>query len=269
MRLRQLEQLTALEEVLDAGTVRHLEALGVDEGWRCLEAGAGGGSIARWLSERVGRDGHVLAIDLDTRFAEGALLHQRNSAVVQCDLLQADLPEAVFDLVHARCVLAWLPRPSHAIARLVDSLRPDGWLVAEEMDFISMADNSRLEAALSARLTHMIGAFKSVLERGRLFDATFGRRLPAELEAAGLARVRAEGRVGIWRGGGAGGRLWRSTLDQYREVLTNSGLVNQEDIDSVIGLCDEPCLQLMSPVTMAAWGRRPSLPGRKDAVNHV
>ena len=28
-RARQLERLTALEELLDAGTVRHLEALGV------------------------------------------------------------------------------------------------------------------------------------------------------------------------------------------------------------------------------------------------
>jgi tRNA A58 N-methylase Trm61 len=45
-----------------------LESLGVADGWRCLEVGAGGGSIAEWLCRRVGRKGAVLATDLDTRF---------------------------------------------------------------------------------------------------------------------------------------------------------------------------------------------------------
>ena len=33
-----------------------------------LEIGAGGGSIARWLAERVGPTGSVLATDIDPRF---------------------------------------------------------------------------------------------------------------------------------------------------------------------------------------------------------
>ncbi|MGH8999638.1 MAG: hypothetical protein ACRDY7_09630 [Acidimicrobiia bacterium] len=41
----------------DSSTVRHLEALGVGAGWRCLEVGGGGGSVGRWLGERVGSDG--------------------------------------------------------------------------------------------------------------------------------------------------------------------------------------------------------------------
>jgi hypothetical protein len=37
----------------------------VGPGWRCLEVGSGGGSIAAWLCDRVGPDGSVLATDLD------------------------------------------------------------------------------------------------------------------------------------------------------------------------------------------------------------
>ena len=45
-------------------------ARGVGPGWRCLEVGAGAGSIAGWLADRVGPSGQVIATDLDTRFLE-------------------------------------------------------------------------------------------------------------------------------------------------------------------------------------------------------
>ena len=70
-------------------------------------------------------------------------------------------------------------------------------------------------------------------------------------------RVHAEGRVGVWPGGSAGARLWRLTLEWLREPMANSGVASLEAIDRVIALCDDPRLQLMSPMTVAAWGRRP------------
>ena len=63
-------RLAALEAVFDSGTIRYLDGIGVGDGWRCLEVGAGGGSIAAWLARRVGAGGCVLATDIDTRFAE-------------------------------------------------------------------------------------------------------------------------------------------------------------------------------------------------------
>ena len=256
-RARQLERLTALEEVLDAGTVRHLESLGVGTGWRCLEVGAGAGSIARWLCERVGRSGHVMATDLDTRFVEATLLHQRNCTVLRHDLLRDHLPEASFDLVHARLLLAGLAEPSHGLARLVAALKPGGWLLAEEMDCISVVASGGLEAGLSASVSRVLSALHTLPEGRRVFDTAFGRRLHAELESAGLTRVRAEGRVGIWRGGSDAGHLWRLTLEQLREPMATSSPVSSDEVEQVIALCDDPRVQLMSPVTMAAWGRRP------------
>jgi hypothetical protein len=43
---QERERLASLEQFEDPGTIRHLEALGFGPGWRCLEVGAGGGSIA-------------------------------------------------------------------------------------------------------------------------------------------------------------------------------------------------------------------------------
>jgi len=58
----------------------------VAAGWRCLEVGAGGGSIAEWLCDRVGPDGRVVATDLDTRWV--AKLSQPYLEVRVHDLLE-------------------------------------------------------------------------------------------------------------------------------------------------------------------------------------
>ena len=63
-------RLTLLESLVDPGTIQRLSNLDVGPGWRCLEVGAGRGSIAKWLSEKVGTKGSVVAIDIDTRFLD-------------------------------------------------------------------------------------------------------------------------------------------------------------------------------------------------------
>ena len=70
-RAAQGARLRTLEAIFDAGTIAELEARGVGGGWRCLEVGAGGGSIALWLADRVAPEGAVLATDLDTTVLAG------------------------------------------------------------------------------------------------------------------------------------------------------------------------------------------------------
>ena len=65
------ERLALLTQFADPITTRRLTDLGVGRGWRCLEVGAGNGSIARWLASRVGSEGRVVATDLNPRFLGG------------------------------------------------------------------------------------------------------------------------------------------------------------------------------------------------------
>jgi hypothetical protein len=89
------------------------------------------------------------------------------------------------------------------------------------------------------------------------FDHGYGRRLEADLAAAGLEDVDGEGRASLWRGGGPGGRLCRLTFLQLREAMVAAGTPAQ-DVDRAIALCDRPRLAIVSPLAMAAWGRAPS-----------
>src|SRR5262249_15334009 len=108
-------RFAALSQLFDAATHRCLLDRGLRAGWRCLEVGVGNGSIARWLSDRVGGRGVVLATDIDSRFLEG--LARDNLATRHHDITRDPLPERSFDLVHVRMVLIHLPERDQVLRR--------------------------------------------------------------------------------------------------------------------------------------------------------
>ena len=63
-------RLEAQTELWDPFTFRVLSTTGVTAGWRRLEIGAGTGSVAAWLVDRVGPAGLVVATDVETRWLE-------------------------------------------------------------------------------------------------------------------------------------------------------------------------------------------------------
>ncbi len=111
-----------------------LERLGLREGWRCVDVGAGGGDVSVALAELVGRDGRVYAVDRDpsTRdeVARAAALHAQVIAITQAgeDLL---LPERV-DLAFCRFLLMHVHEPAVVLRRMGQVTRPGGWVVAQE-----------------------------------------------------------------------------------------------------------------------------------------
>lgn len=68
-----------------------------------------GGSIAEALCDRIGREGRVVAVDLDTRFLSE--IEAPNLEVHQLDVTVDEVPGGPSALVHARAVLEQLPAP--------------------------------------------------------------------------------------------------------------------------------------------------------------
>ena len=254
-RRMQQQRLAALEELLDPGTIRCLDHRGVSQNWHCAEVGAGGGSIAIWLCQRVGAGGRVLATDIDTRILRERC-HEPNLEVLEHDVMVDELPPESFDLVHARLLLAWLSEPAEALRRLVRAVKPGGLVVAEEMDFISVAPDPRLGEADGELFVRAARASNAALADVSGFDSAYGRRLAGEIAEAGLVDCGAEGRATMWRGGEAGGRVWRLTFEQLREPMVASGRISASELDRVLGLCEDPALSFLSQLTIAAWGRR-------------
>jgi SAM-dependent methyltransferase len=113
-----------------------LDRLGLREGWRCVDVGAGGGDVTVALAEIVGRDGRVYAVDSDPRTrdevakAAASMGQAQVIAITQAgeDLL---LPEAV-DLAFCRFLLLHVVDPVRVLQRMGQAARPGGWVVAQE-----------------------------------------------------------------------------------------------------------------------------------------
>jgi len=123
-------RFSGLEAALDPTTFRHLRDRGVSSGWVCLEIGAGGGSVVRWLAKQVGPSGSVVATDLNLSWVAGSL--GTNVELRVHDIVRDPVENSSYDLVHARLVLLHLPQRNAVIDKLICALNPGGWLVLEE-----------------------------------------------------------------------------------------------------------------------------------------
>lgn len=243
------DRLAALTEVHDAGTIRHLLARGVADGWSCLEIGGGNGTITRWISDRVGPHGYVLTTDVDTRFLE--TIGRANVEVRRHDILTDPLPDATFDLAYARAVLEHLPDPDLALDRMVRALKPGGWLMVEDME----ATSSGLVGEPIDRLSKTLLAMRRVIADAGA-DPRLGLTLAHRLRARGLMHVGHEGRVQLCRGNSAAARLARLNFEQLRAPILATG-VTAAEFEADLTRLDDEDFEWRSPTLWTAWGQRP------------
>ncbi len=244
------ERLAAIELTWDPGTFQQLRAVGAGAGWRCLEVGAGAGSVARWLAGRVGPSGHVVALDVDARFLRGS--GAPNLEVQERDVTASHLPEAAFDLVHARMVVQHLADPDGAVARMAAALRPGGWLVLEDSHWGSLLAT----APPSPLLERLERALRQVMTAAG-FDPDCGLRHAERLRRLGLAERGAEGRVAVMTGTAPGATWYRLWVRRLAGRLLETRLLSERDLDQVLETLADPGSCWLSQVLIATRGRAP------------
>jgi SAM-dependent methyltransferase len=129
-----LEDVDHGDDLWGEPALRAMDIAGVKAGWHCADIGAGSGAITELLARRVTKSGRIYAVDQDPTsrdaIADIALGHTQVIALTQA-VEDLTLPEAV-DLVWCRFLLLHVWDPEVAIAAMVASLKPGGWLVVEE-----------------------------------------------------------------------------------------------------------------------------------------
>ncbi len=217
---RARRRLSLLEQYLDPMTRRRLTQLGVQPGSRCLEVGAGGGSVATWLSEQVGPAGKVVATDINIDLIKTFTLG--NLEAVQHDITRDEAPGGGFDFVHARWILHHLPDPEAAIRRMINALRPGGWLLVEEVDFFPVHTS-----ASQVYIDFMVALTGNVVRAsGR--DCFWARALPRVVAETGLEQAGGEGDFSLLRGGSPVAEFFTLTAEQMRDRMLASGEMSAE-----------------------------------------
>ncbi|HLJ84772.1 MAG TPA: methyltransferase domain-containing protein [Candidatus Eremiobacteraceae bacterium] len=239
------QRLALLQQCFDPLSIPCLERTGIAAGWRCIDVGAGAGSISRWLAERVGPAGSVLAVDLDLRLLEPHI--SPTLSVRRLDIRREELPENV-DLVHSRLLLEHLPEYEAVLHRMIRALRPGGWLVASDSDFRAV----RLSAPDPA--FDRVAASFAAATRAAGWDMQLGPSLAPLFETAGLRDVASESSQTYQRGGPRSVLLASSYL-RLRDLLTQHGATSS-DIEYVAGRMASPAVGTYGPTIWTAWGRK-------------
>jgi SAM-dependent methyltransferase len=251
----ELTRLRLIEHFSDPSTFRQLDAIGVTEGARCLEVGAGAGSVARWLSQRVGPAGKVVAADLDVRFLSD--ISAQNVEVRRCDITRDPIEPSSYDLVHARSVLTHLRDPVAVLQRMTAALRPGGWLMIEDVD------NGTVEAAdpthpLAAAFDLCAQARIQFLLAGGVMDLRYGRTLPVHVEALKLADMGNEAVALVGRGRSPMSQLMIQSFQPIDDAMVANGFIGKPTFPDARGAFEDPSFLYRGGLIVAVWGRKPS-----------
>jgi SAM-dependent methyltransferase len=241
------ERLCLLERDSDPQTMEILQGLPVNASWRCLDLGAGAGSIAYWLADRC-HDGHVVAADIDVRFLDR--VRPSNLEVQRFDVGREGFPAGSFDLIHARSLLCHVPARDTVLARAVEWLAPGGWLVVGE---------PYMFAPQMSPYPPLRRFYRAVDERWitQGSDMQWARRLPGLMAQAGLRQVGIATRPNCMGLGGVHDAFALASIHQIGEVMVKDGDITQAELDEMVALFDDPTFVDVRSVFITVWGHKP------------
>ncbi|MEV5239469.1 methyltransferase domain-containing protein [Streptomyces cinnamoneus] len=243
---QEAARLEALAEALDQGTFQDLERLPLRQSWRCLDVGAGLGTVGAWLARRCPA-GNVVMADRDPRHLcsrAGRTVEAR-----QFDVTLDEFPEGSFDLIHARWLLSHLPSRQTVVERMVRWLAPGGWLVIEDLaQFPLEFSRDPLYRKVSLAMCDAVG-------RRIGTDCHWARTLPEPLRPLGLTSVHADVRISTV-GPTPIGRFWRLSAEQLAVDLQRDFGVTPEELVAFLRKVTAPDFTAPGLATVTAAGQR-------------
>ena len=244
----EYERLDLMSRILDPWTRGDLTALGVGEGWQCLELGGGNGTVAQWLCETVGSSGGVTAIDANPVLLD--LIPTQNLSVQEMDVRTGELRRESYDLVTCRAMLHQIADDAPAVLdKMAGAVRPGGWLLIQEPDF-HLAPTTEPEV--------WSRTWNGLIEwgHGNGIDWLIGRRLPSMVAALGLGHPEAKTDVQNIRGRDRGALYFQLFFAEVRDRVVQAGHLDATTLDAASALLDDPTYWTQCWMMTAVWVRK-------------
>jgi SAM-dependent methyltransferase len=203
-----------------------------------LDVGCGPGTITLDFAGRVA-PGRVLGIDeaqsvIDLARSEQAERHIRNVEFRTADVYALDLPDDMFDVVHAHQVLQHLTDPVAALREMRRVCKPGGVVAARDGDYTAMT-----WYPADPTLDRWIEIYR-VVARANDGEPDAGRFLLAWAHAAGFGEVRSTATA--WCYASPEERAWwgdlwadRMTKTAVGDQAVELGAATREELDAIAG----------------------------------
>ena len=247
----EAERLDRMAHAHDPDTFATIERLNLPKNAHCLDIGAGRGSVAIWLAQTLpGSD--VIASDLDLSSVKENTLS--NLSLKKIDLRCDDLGSEVYDLVHCRAVLCFLPTRTEVLSAILKSLKPGGAFVVTEMDFRRIASGP-------SRFWAMFWTAYLEFAASQGWDLEFGAALPGILAKSGFTEIDARHIQPILNhsgntAGAAGTETWSLTLATLAPQLIGGGFMTKGMLTDALSIIRNPEAWTTGPGFMVTSARR-------------
>jgi SAM-dependent methyltransferase len=238
-----------------------LDRVEVRPGQSAIDLGCGPRGIIELLCERVGPDGRVVGVDVDTVHLAMARAFVAERELANVEILQADaqhtgLPPASFDLVHARTLLINIPDPAAVMAEMTRLARPGGWVADLEPDMAVQLYHPP-HPAWDRLYEIFVAAF-----RADGADPFIGRRLPELFRQAGLTDVGVEARVDLYPPGHTRRTIVLDLVRSMRAKIVERGIAGEQELDDLDRAArehlDDPGTLALTSLYFLTWGRKPT-----------
>ena len=247
-------------EELRQESARLFDRIGVQEGSRAIDLGCGPQGVLDLLSERVGATGHVTGVERSRESLATARRFVADRALQNVTLLEGDatatrLPEASFDLVHARLVLVNVPHVEAVVREMVRLARPGGVVANHEADYLP----HRCDPALRA-WDRLFEVFREYSAAGGI-DLFVGRRTHRLFREAGLTDIEVIPLIHVYPKGHNRRTIFYQFLENVRDRILEQELIAESEFCELMAELkehlDKPDTLVISHLFFQVWGRKP------------
>lgn len=254
-------RLMTQAEELRQESARFFDRIGVEPGSRAIDLGCGPQGVLDLLSERVGPAGCVVGIERNRESAAAAKrfvadAHLNNVAVLEGDATATGLPDASFDLVHARLVLVNVPCVHSVVREMIRLARPGSVVASHEADYLSHFCDPPLRAW--DRLFRVFRQYSSA----NGIDLFVGRRTHRLFRDAGLTDIEVSPVIHVYPPGHNRRAIFRHFLENVRDRILEQELIAETEFQELMAELkehlDSPGTLVVSHLFFQVWGRKPA-----------
>lgn len=257
----ELERLHFQHKVWSEVTNQFWDRMGIQKGWKCLDAGAGPGFASIDILERIGEKGTVTLVEPSALYLghfkreiqQDSRWTPANYQILNGTVEEVELEENHYDFIFVRWVIAFLKEPESFLKCLLKALKPNGVIAIVDYYYEGLS------------LYPRGGAFDKVADAVRRYYASVGGNPYITGEIPALFRKHGVDLIDYTPTARVGDNQselirWAETfLVPHLQIMADRGIISQEDCKAMIADWKEhktnPDTRFFAPILMSVGGR--------------